>query len=195
MRKRFRRPSPALAISLIALFVAMGGTSYGLARNSIDSREIRNNDIRSSDLRNNDIRSRDVRNSSLLARDFKPGQLPAGARGSTGPAGPRGFQGVRGVQGGPGISGLQFVPLSSANNSDSGKDAAATCPGTKRMIGTGAELTGESSGAFPNQIQNVVISDIRTDASLKTVEVRAQEVNAIGTNWQVTAQAICANVQ
>jgi len=99
MRKRFRRPSPALAISLIALFVAMGGTSYGLARNSIDSRELKNNDVRSSDIRNNDVRSKDVRNGSLLAGDFKSGQLPAGPRGATGPGGPRGFQGVPGPRG------------------------------------------------------------------------------------------------
>ena len=153
MRKRFGRPSPALAISLIALFVAMGGTSYGLARNSIDSREIRNNDVRSSDLRNNDVRSKDVRNGSLLSKDFKSGQLPAGAQGATGAPGPRGLQGFQGVQGlkgdtglkgntgapgAPGISGLERVSNASADDSTSGKTASVGCPGNKKVVGTGA---------------------------------------------------------
>jgi hypothetical protein len=46
-----RRPSPALVIALIALFVAMGGVSYGLATGSIDSREIRNRTITDSDVK------------------------------------------------------------------------------------------------------------------------------------------------
>ena len=40
-----RRPSPALVISCIALFVSMGGVSYGVATGFIDSREIRNNTV------------------------------------------------------------------------------------------------------------------------------------------------------
>ena len=42
---RFSRPTPALAIACIALFVAMGGVSYGVATGSIDSREIKNGSI------------------------------------------------------------------------------------------------------------------------------------------------------
>jgi hypothetical protein len=76
-----------MVVALIALFVALGGVSYGLATGSIDGREIKNSTVRSKDVRNNDIRSGDIRNRSLLAKDFKPGQLPAGPRGATGPAG------------------------------------------------------------------------------------------------------------
>lgn len=64
-----RRPSPALVIACIALFVALGGVSYGVATGSIDSREIRNNTIRTQDLRNNDIRGIDIRNSTIRTRD------------------------------------------------------------------------------------------------------------------------------
>lgn len=209
MRKRFGRPSPALAISLIALFVAMGGTSYGLARNSIDSREIRNNDVRSSDIKNNDVRSKDVRNGALLAKDFKAGQLPAGAQGATGQAGPRGLQGFQGVQGlkgdtglkgntgttgAPGISGLQRVAVSSVNNSTSPKFATADCPGSKKVVGTGSSLTGGQTGDFPNQIQNVASRYAEPQAALDSVLVSAGEVNAFNGDWSVTAYAICANV-
>ena len=50
-----RRPSPALVVSFIALFVALGGVSYGVATGSIDSREIKNNSILSRDIHNNGI--------------------------------------------------------------------------------------------------------------------------------------------
>jgi hypothetical protein len=63
-----RRPSPALVLSAIALFLAMGGVSYGLATGSVDSREIRNNTIRSGDVRNRAIRGRDVKNDTITGR-------------------------------------------------------------------------------------------------------------------------------
>ena len=82
---RQRRPSPATAIAAIALFVALGGVSYGFATGSIDSREIADNTIRSKDvrnnglltrdLRNNDIRGIDIRNNTIRARDVAPDTL------------------------------------------------------------------------------------------------------------------------
>ena len=45
-----RRPSPALVIALIALFVSLSGVAYGVATGSIDSREIKDNDVRTRDL-------------------------------------------------------------------------------------------------------------------------------------------------
>jgi hypothetical protein len=66
-----RRPSPALVISLIALFISLSGVSYGVATGFIDSREIKNNQVRSRDLRNNDIRTRDLRNNEVRGRDIR----------------------------------------------------------------------------------------------------------------------------
>jgi hypothetical protein len=66
-----RRPSPALVIACIALFVSLGGVSYGLATGSIDSREIKNNQVRSSDLRNNSIRTFDIRNNEVRGFDIR----------------------------------------------------------------------------------------------------------------------------
>ncbi|MEN3281369.1 MAG: hypothetical protein V7607_2509 [Solirubrobacteraceae bacterium] len=96
----------ANTVASIALFIALGGTSYGLASGSIGSNEIKNNSLRSQDLRNNDIRGRDIRDATidsrdvqdgaLLAKDFKIGQLPGGARG------PQGDRGAQGQQGQPG---------------------------------------------------------------------------------------------
>jgi hypothetical protein len=66
-----RRPSPAIVISLVALFLSLGGVSYGVATGSIDSREIRNNDVRTRDLRNNDVRTLDLRNNEVRGRDIR----------------------------------------------------------------------------------------------------------------------------
>jgi len=76
---RLRRPSPALVIACVALFVSLGGVSYGFATGEIDGREIKNGavtnkDIRNGtvvtkDLRNNEVRGADIRNSTIGGRD------------------------------------------------------------------------------------------------------------------------------
>jgi hypothetical protein len=66
-----RRPSPALVISMIALFVSLSGVSYGVATGFIDSRELKNNQVRSVDLRNNDVRTRDLRNNEVRGLDIR----------------------------------------------------------------------------------------------------------------------------
>ena len=66
-----RRPSPALVISIIALFVSLSGVSYGVATGFIDSREIKNNEIRSLDIRNNQVRSIDLRNNEMRGIDIR----------------------------------------------------------------------------------------------------------------------------
>jgi hypothetical protein len=126
----------ANCVSLVALFVALGGTSYAVATGSIDSREIKNNTVRSKDLRNNNVRgkdirngtvrSRDVGNSSLLARDFAPGQLPQGAQGAQGAQGP---QGPAGVVGNLTVRRLDLPLLDGTSNSGS-----VACPAGEKII-------------------------------------------------------------
>jgi hypothetical protein len=66
-----RRPSPALVVSCVALFLSLGGVSYGLASGSIDSRELKNNTIRSKDVRNNTLRTFDIRNNEIRGFDIR----------------------------------------------------------------------------------------------------------------------------
>ena len=75
MKQILRRPSPAMAVACTALFVALGGVSYGVATGSIDSREIRDNTIRSKDLRNNSIYTRDIRNNDVRDIDIRNGTV------------------------------------------------------------------------------------------------------------------------
>jgi hypothetical protein len=96
--------------SMLALVVALGGTSYAAitvtGRNVKDSsltgRDVKNRSLTGTDVKDSSLTSRDVKNSSLLAADFKAGQLPAGA---TGAAGARGLDGARGAKGDPGAAG------------------------------------------------------------------------------------------
>ena len=66
-----RRPSPAMVIACVALFVALGGVSYGFATGSIDSRELQDGTIRSTDIRGNSIRTEDLRNNEVRGRDIR----------------------------------------------------------------------------------------------------------------------------
>ncbi|MEX1142382.1 MAG: hypothetical protein WD993_07015 [Thermoleophilaceae bacterium] len=69
------RPSPAMAVASIALFVSLGGVSYGVATGFVDSREIADNTIRSKDVRNNNLRSRDIRNNEVRGIDIRNGTI------------------------------------------------------------------------------------------------------------------------
>jgi hypothetical protein len=66
-----RRPSPALVISCIALFLSLGGVSYGVATGFIDSRELKNNSVLSKDVRNNTLRTFDIRNNQVRGFDIR----------------------------------------------------------------------------------------------------------------------------
>lgn len=73
-------------MSTIAVFLALGGTSYAVARNSVGTPQ----------LKNNAVTSAKVRDGALQAQDFAAGALlrgprgPAGPQGQAGPAGPSG---------------------------------------------------------------------------------------------------------
>lgn len=70
-----KRPSPALIIACVALFLSLGGVSYGVATGFIDSREIKNNTIRTKDIRNGQVTSADVRNNTVQGADINESSL------------------------------------------------------------------------------------------------------------------------
>jgi hypothetical protein len=88
----------ANVMATIAVFVALGGSSYAAlkvtSRNvprdaltgadikNLTGRDVRNNSLTGADVKN--LGSRDVANGKLLAEDFAPGQLPRGDRGLEG---------------------------------------------------------------------------------------------------------------
>lgn len=85
---RFHRPSPAIAISLLALFVSLGGVSYAAATGLIGSAEIQDNSVASKDIKDRTIGLKDL--ADQTRKGLRGAAGPAGAAGAVGPVGPNG---------------------------------------------------------------------------------------------------------
>ena len=104
--KLTHRPGHATVVAYLALFVALGGSSYAAV--TITGKNVKNNSLTGADVKNSTLGSVDVKDGDLLAQDFKAGQLPAGeqgAQGAQGTQGPHGEQGLKGDQGEHGLKG------------------------------------------------------------------------------------------
>ena len=69
MKRRLKAPSPALVIALIALFVALGGTSYAaikLPKNSVGTKQIRNNAVTGAKIKNGAVTKSKINTSGLI---------------------------------------------------------------------------------------------------------------------------------
>jgi hypothetical protein len=61
-----------MLVALLALFVALGGSSYAASQvriNSVGSKQLRNNPVTSNKIKNGAVNSNKVRNGSLLSAD------------------------------------------------------------------------------------------------------------------------------
>jgi hypothetical protein len=120
--------SYANVMATVAVFVALGGTSYAVAtlpRNSVGPKQIRSNAVGSSELRSRSVRSSDVRDRSLRLRD-----LSRAARDSL-----RGRQGRPGPQGPTGQSAASFTAAVNAAGSVVATKGGAT--GSHTSAGSG----------------------------------------------------------
>lgn len=95
---RSYRPSHATVVAYLALFVALGGSSYAAVT-------LKKNSVKSRNIAKNAVTSPKVRNGALLSRDFKAGQLPGGPQGPKGDTGARGADGLPGQDGADGADG------------------------------------------------------------------------------------------
>jgi hypothetical protein len=124
---------------------------------------------------------------------------PAGAPGAPGPQGPQGPGGPAGAKGDkgdkgdtgnpgpPGISGLVRVSAESPFNTTNAKSVTATCPAGKRLIGTGAEISGA--------LGSVALDDLTPLASGTAVLATGYLVpGQPATTWSIIAFALCATV-
>jgi hypothetical protein len=90
--RRHLRLSPSLVISLLALAVALGGTSYAAVSLPAGS-------VGTAQLKNGAVVATKVKPHSLTASNFALGQIPKGQRGPVGLAGPAGPAGTAGAKG------------------------------------------------------------------------------------------------
>jgi Collagen triple helix repeat (20 copies) len=138
--------SYANVIATLALFVALGGSSYAAVQLSRGA-------VKTKHLAAGSVTSAKVKNRSLVVRDFKRGLLPAGPAGPQGPqgsAGPRGSRGVagpRGLRGVAGPRGIQGEP-GPTQGATSTNGSAAPSAGFENTHVTHAVTTDEAGRLF-----------------------------------------------
>jgi hypothetical protein len=97
------------AVAYLALFIALGGTSYaaaGLPRNSVGSTQLKSNAVTSAKVKNGSLATSDLSRAAIAAMRGNTGPAgPAGSPGSTGPQGAAGLPGATGLQGAKGDRG------------------------------------------------------------------------------------------
>ncbi|HEY7148013.1 MAG TPA: hypothetical protein VH420_01080 [Gaiellaceae bacterium] len=84
-----------------------------------------------------------------------------------------------------GLSGLEIVPVVTAQDSSSPKVAVVNCPAGKRVVGAAYRLTGTAANNGDVEITEMYPS------TASQLTVRAIEQDAVGTSWMLTAQAFC----
>ena len=202
MGKRFiGRLSPATVIASIALFVSLGGVSYGVATGSIDSREIKNNNIRGKDIRTGTVASSDVADNSLTGGDVVesslgtvPNATNAGRANTAGSAATASnASSLGGTPAGSHLRGYQVMRpglILAPTNSPASDAATRTCPAGKKAIGGGGDIRPTD----PAGAENLVLTESFPTADGNGWTVTAVETDAYAPNWTVSAYVVCAVV-
>jgi Collagen triple helix repeat (20 copies) len=143
IKKLRARITSAHVIAMIALFVALSGSSYAavtirasqIRNNSIPGAKIKTGSIPASKLRNNSITGAKLKNNTVGRAKLRTDALnptagggnlinansesdddsPSGARGPQGPSGPRGLTGPQGPAGANGAAGAQGAAGTDSN--------------------------------------------------------------------------------
>jgi hypothetical protein len=88
--------SYANVMATVAVFIALGGTSYAvssLPRNSVGAKQIRSRSVGTKELRRGAVRSSDIKNRAIRLSDIAIAAR-SGLRGQAGPPGPPGPAGI-----------------------------------------------------------------------------------------------------
>jgi hypothetical protein len=207
LRRTNFRISPATVLSLIALFVALGGVSYAAV--TINGQNIQNNSIPGKKLRNGAVTNAKVKLNSLAANrltaaaraNLKGAQGPRGAQGAQGPPGQRGERGEAGPQGAQGLQGpagtaLAYAQVNALTAEPSFVAArtsgfsAVTRPdeGVYCLAPTAAVIAQAFSGGSPTRPTVASIEEGNTAAAVGdvlTVQVRADADNCLPNAFEV----------
>ena len=140
-----RNLSFANVISMLALTIALGGTSYAaikLPSNSVGSKQIKAKAVKNSDLAASSVTTDKVKDGSLLTTDFAANQLPAGPKGTTGATGLTGAPGPAGVIGSVVVHRTDIALPAGAGVGVAGASTSgfATCAAGQKLIGGSASI-------------------------------------------------------
>lgn len=102
------KPSPAMVVAMVALFVALGSAGWAAtaAKNSVTSKSIKDGAVKGKDVKDDTLTGADISESTLTGVQGIRGERgPAGPQGPAGPAGATGPQGPAGPEGPAGTAG------------------------------------------------------------------------------------------
>jgi hypothetical protein len=184
-----RRPGHGTVAAYLALFIALGGTSYAavtLSVNSVKSKHIVNGQVKRPDIRNNAVNSAKVARGSLLASDFAAEQLPAGPKGDTG------------AQGAPGATNviIRLGPTSTTPVSGQTYVSRVDCLSGERATGGG--FTASTAGAddvvqINRPISGVSGGTLDDEAGRQPTGWSVQVVDTGSDGTSVRAWVVCAS--
>jgi hypothetical protein len=188
-------------MATLALFIALGGSSYAAVRlsaNSVRSREIARNAVKSSEIASSSVGSAEVRNASLQPVDFA--KLPTGPRGEKGATGPRGVRGPQGETGPlgpigpPGISAATNLLVRLGPPVDvpaGGTQAIPTlCEAGEKAVGGGVSHQPAIAASFVQVTGSYPTSNVAGSTPTSwTVEVYNQAANTASVQFQ--GYAVC----
>jgi hypothetical protein len=123
-----RRPSPATVISLVALFVALGGTSLAAVNMLVPK-----NSVNSASVIDGSLQKVDLSGKAVVA--LKGNRGAPGAQGAAGPAGAVGPAGQPGVAGAAGTPGAQGATGPAGANGTDGANGTNGAPGATGASG------------------------------------------------------------
>ena len=178
----------ANVIATVALFIALGGTAWALARDSVGAREIIDGSVRSAELRDDDVRGADIRAATISGADVADDSLSgADVREASLllPEGPQGPPGPPGADGSPDTPDQVMDKLQTVDGRNSGLDAD-TIDATDSLDLLGRSTFNSEAGArTPSFFAYVVNTNVE-----ETFEFRAIELRTTGNTRELQ---ICSN--
>jgi hypothetical protein len=159
-RHGLRPPTPSMAVSVAAMVVALGGTSYAVAQlpaRSVGPKQLKRNAVTASNIKANAVTSPKVKDNAIKGRDIDEASLttavPLAARATTADSVAR-----AGVAGGLDrvvyrVSTVAIPPAPAPTDSSEG-EATARCDAGQLVVGGGVQLEANAPmsvvDGFPN---------------------------------------------
>jgi hypothetical protein len=177
----------ANVMSVIAVFIALGGASYAainLPKNSVGTKQLKGKSVGTKQLKGNAVNSNKVKNFSLRANDFKKGQIPSG------PTGPMGLRGVTGPTGPAGATNVtvRYGPGSAQVGAGQQTSDTASCNPGEVATGGGYFLTGNATHS--RVYNNLADGDVEAPSGWKVSVYNDSDATAsVGVRAQVNCSA------
>lgn len=186
-----RHASPALLISLIALFAAVGGVAYAVKKapkNSVVSKSIKGGAVRNADIGDAAVTETKLADGAVTTNKLADGAVATNKLANDAVTGAKVANGSltnTDISGGVPVSGYEIVTGPVVGGTGNKNSILAVCTGGKRLVGGGYS----TGGVNPNVLH------ITTDAPLADgVTWRVDSENSDGADsYNIQAFAVCVN--